>query len=192
MENSIIKYYDYTSIFNNKVCEGFMSDIDTLISNGGYFKGSYPQYQTRLDIFEIFQDPKWSLLKKTFLDSCKDFYGKDFQIKKLKSWSYKKNDQTDLMSRDLQWHQHEGVVNGIFYLNISENECLETYGTEFAPNALRIEDCPNDNEKFYSEAKIGNWIVWNSSVWHRPGITKSNNWRYVIVADLEIEIDKQT
>ena len=56
---------------------------------------------------------------------------------------------------------------------------LATSGTELAY------DTPTGKTEFIP-AKEGHWLIFPGKTWHRPGILSSNDWRYIVAADMEI------
>lgn len=175
------EYYDWTSLINADARKRMTQDIDYLISKGNYWKNS-PPYQTDVNVFGL-PDESWINLKMSFIWSCFAFMKQEKQIKTIKSWGYRTNLDTQ-EDRDNYWHQHirEGskVVSGVFYLELPENINLKTAGTEFSLGS------PEDSDKYYAEAKIGQWLIFPGSMWHRPGIVQSHNNRYVVAADMEL------
>ena len=72
------------------------------------------------------------------------------------------------------------TISGVFYLNKpSEVDDVSTLGTEIAPNGVEGEG------KYFAEMRVGNWIIFPGKTWHRPGILTSNNYRYIVAADME-------
>lgn len=175
------EYYDWTSLISADSRERMRQNIDTVIANGDYWKNS-PPYQTNINIFGL-PTEDWVNLKMSFIWSCFAYMRQERQIKSVKSWAYKTNIDTE-EDRNNYWHQHlrEGslVLSGVYYLHLPEGVNLETSGTEFAVHS------PEKGEYFFAPAKIGHWIIWPGTAWHRPGILESNDWRYIVAADMEI------
>ncbi len=72
------------------------------------------------------------------------------------------------------------MLSGIFYLHIPEDVQDRDYcGTEMAPTG------PAGEDKFYVRPSDRNWLVYPSDQWHRPGIVQSNQFRYILAADVE-------
>jgi hypothetical protein len=44
---------------------------------------------------------------------------------------------------------------------------------------------PNGEGKFFIRPSDFTWVVYPSNVYHRPGIVQSNNYRFVLAADVE-------
>jgi len=74
------------------------------------------------------------------------------------------------------------MLSGIFYLHIPENVQDRDYcGTEIAPNGV------NEDGKFFVRPNDGHWIIYPSDTWHRPGIVQSNDYRFILAADIEYQ-----
>lgn len=117
------------------------------------------------------------------------YLGREAQISNMMAWSFMTNleGQED---RERLWHHHwhpsqEGVemISGIYYVHIPDDvQDLDTCGTEFAPNGLE------DPERFFVRPQMKSWLVYPSKTWHRPGIVQSNQYRFIVAADIEIKI----
>lgn len=176
------EYYDWTSLIDATARKNMVQDIDHIIDQGHYWKNS-PPYQTDVNIFGV-PNPNWNNLKMSFIWSCFAYLQREAQIKAVKSWAYKTNIDTQ-EDRQQYWHTHERpkatVLSGVYYLQIPDGVNMETSGTEFAPFG------PEDNrERFFAPAKVGHWVIWPGKAWHRPGILESEEWRYIIAADMEL------
>jgi hypothetical protein len=176
------EYYDWTSLIDADARKRMTGDIDTVIANGDYWKNS-PPYQTNINIFGL-PTTDWVNLKMSFIWSCFAYMKQERQIKAVKSWGYKTNLQTE-ENRDNYWHTHirpdATVLSGVYYVDMPANINFNIAGTEFAPNG--VED---EMSYFFAPAKIGHWIIFPGKSWHRPGILQSNEWRYIVAADMEI------
>jgi hypothetical protein len=176
------EYYDWTSLIDADARKRMTGDIDTIIANGDYWKNS-PPYQTNINIFGL-PTTDWVNLKMSFIWSCFAYMKQERQIKAVKSWGYKTNLQTE-ENRDNYWHTHirpdATVLSGVYYVDMPSNINFNIAGTEFAPNG--VED---EMSYFFAPAKLGHWIIFPGKSWHRPGILQSNEWRYIVAADMEI------
>lgn len=175
------EYYDWTSLISTSSRKEMVKDIDLMISKGDYWKNS-PPFQTNINVFGV---PKieWINLKMSFIWSAFAFMGKERQIKSVKSWAYKTNLETQ-EDRNTYWHQHiredNLVVSGVFYLQLPEDEEFSYLGgTELAYNTP-------DGKTEYCPGRLGHWIIFPGKTWHRPGILESDEWRYIVAADMEI------
>jgi len=172
--------YDWTSLIDSKARSFISNDIDTTISSGKFWHNS-PPYQTNINVFGI-QHENWMNLKMSFIWSCFAFMRQERQIKTIKSWGYKTNLDTQ-EDRNNYWHQHirdnNLVLSGVYYVKMPKDANLETSGTELAHTTP-------EGETTYVPAKEGHWLIFPGKTWHRPGILESNDWRYIVAADMEI------
>ena len=175
------EYYDWTSLIDADARERMAQDIHNLVEQGRYWKNS-PPYQTDVNIFGL-QGDHWNNLKMSFIWSCFAYMRQERQIKSVKSWGYKTNLRTE-EDRNNYWHTHERpdaiVLSGVYYAHMPERINLDIAGTEFAPNG--VED---PSSYHFAPAKVGHWIIFPGKSWHRPGILQSNEWRYIVAADME-------
>ena len=175
------KCYDWTTLIDNDDRDKMISDIDQVIADGKYWTNS-PPYQTNINIFGL-TTPYWNNLKMSFIWSAFAYMQRERQIKSVKSWGYKTNSDTQ-EDRDTYWHQHirddSVVLSGVYYLHIPLDSNLSTSGTEFAPNGVEA------GGYYYAPANLGSWIIFPGKTWHRPGILNSNEYRYIVAADMEI------
>ena len=174
------EYYDWTSLIDASARNKMRGDIAELINQGHYWDNS-PPYQTNVNVFGL-QGEEWTNLKMSFIWSAFAFMKHDRPIKSIKSWGYKTNLQTQ-EDRDIYWHQHirdnNLVVSGVYYIKMPKGANLETSGTELAHTT------PEGTTE-YVPAKEGHWLIFPGKTWHRPGILESNDWRYIVAADMEI------
>lgn len=176
------EYYDWNKLISQTHREQLVSDVKSLIQNGQYWKNS-PRYQTNVNVFGLPRE-EWVNLKMSFIWSCFAYLKKDVQIKSIKSWSYMTSLKYTTEDRQSYWHQHirEGskVISGVYYLKMPSGVDSLTAGTEFSPNGPE-----NTEDKFFVEAKEGQWVIWPGTAWHRPGILQSHEDRFIIAADME-------
>ena len=176
------EYYDWTSLIDAKARECLAQDIHNLVEQGHYWTNS-PPYQTNVNIFGL-QSEHWNNLKMSFIWSCFAYMKQERQIKAVKSWGYKTNLSTE-EDRNNYWHTHERpdatVLSGVYYAHMPARINLDIAGTEFAPNGVQ-----DPSSYFIAPAKVGHWIIFPGKTWHRPGILQSNDWRYIIAADMEL------
>ena len=174
------EYYNWTSLIDANARQRMVQDIDYLISQGKYWKNS-PPYQTDVNVFGI-NGPEWNNLKMSFIWSCFAYMGQERQIKSIKSWGYKTNLDTQ-EDRNTYWHQHirenNIVVSGVYYVELPEGCNLETSGTELAHTTP-------EGATEYVPAREGHWLIFPGKTWHRPGILETDNWRYIVAADMEL------
>ena len=67
-------------------------------------------------------------------------------------------------------------LSGVYYVHLPE--VLDECGTEFAI------DGPEEKARHMEPPRIGQWVIYPSNYWHRPGILKSKENRYIVAADL--------
>jgi len=172
--------YNWSDLISKQSRECMTRDIENTIHAGKFWHNS-PPYQTNVNIFGTSYD-YWTNLKMSFIWSCFAFMKQDKQIKSIKSWGYKTNLDTQ-EDRDNYWHQHlrdnSIVLSGVYYIKMPEGCNLDTSGTELAHTT------PEGTTE-YVPAKEGHWLIFPGKTWHRPGILESNDWRYIVAADMEI------
>jgi hypothetical protein len=101
------------------------------------------------------------------------------------AWSFMTNNATQ-EDRNKYWHHHEKHggkgISGIMYLHIPDDVAdFDTCGTEMAPNG------PDSDGKFFVRPSYYTWLIYPSETWHRPGIAQSDNYRFVLAADIVYE-----
>ena len=172
--------YDWTSLIDDAARHRMTQDIDYAISIGKYWKNS-PPYQTDFNIMGL-DGSGWNNLKMSFIWSCFAYMKQERQIKAIKSWGYKTNINTQ-EDRDNYWHQHlrpnSIVLSGVYYAKLPLDCKLASSGTELAHTTP-------EGITEYVPARQGHWLIFPGKTWHRPGILESNDWRYVVAADMEI------
>lgn len=173
-----LKWYDWNHHISDTDREHMCADVSNLIQQGKYFTNS-PRYQTNVNIFGQ-PGVHWMKLKMSFVMSCFMYAERELKIKNVQSWSY----QTSLKyaeERDTLWHHHHHnkeveSLSGVYYVKLPElsDEC----GTEFAL------DGPTENSRHMEPPRIGQWVIYPSNYWHRPGVLKSKLDRYIVAADM--------
>ena len=177
----LVKSYDYSSVITDSDKDEAISAIDGIIASGNYFKNS-PPYQTQENVFKR-SEACWLKYRMTFLTSVFFYLGQEARVSGMTAWSFKTNLST-VEDRDMYWHHHakygEGKgLSGILYLHIPEDVTdLSTCGTEMAPNG------PEGDGKFFVEPNKFTWNIYPSETWHRPGIVQSEQYRYILAADV--------
>ena len=48
---------------------------------------------------------------------------------------------------------------------------------------------PEGTGRFYVRPTDYNWLIYPSDQWHRPGIVQSNQYRFILAADVEYLVD---
>ena len=183
-QNETFKKFDFSSVItsdDNKEAIGIIKDI---IADGNYFTNS-PKFQTKENIFAR-QEAVWLKYRMSFLFSVFMYLGREVKVSNMMAWSFMTNLQ-GAEDREKLWHHHwhpqnpnSKMLSGIFYLHIPEDVKDRDYcGTEMAPNG------PDHDGKLYVTPTDYNWLVYPSDQWHRPGIVQSNDYRFVLAADVE-------
>jgi hypothetical protein len=180
-ENGLCKKFNYSSLITSADKDQAISSINTIIDSGAYFKNS-PKFQTQENVFAR-PEACWLKYRMTFLTSVFLYLGREARVSNMMAWSFKTNNST-VENRDTYWHhhnKHSGTsLSGILYLHIPDDvKDLDTCGTEMAPNG------PDADGKFYVRPYEHTWLIYPSQTWHRPGIVQSDQWRYVLAADID-------
>jgi hypothetical protein len=177
----LVNSYDYSSVITEPDRLEAIRTIDDIIASGRYFKNS-PPYQTEENLFGR-TETCWLKYRMTFLSSVFFYLGREARVSDMMAWCFKTNLST-VEDRDKYWHHHHkhGAhgMSGILYLQIPDDVTdLSTCGTEMAPMG------PEGPNKFYAGPNAFTWNVYPSETWHRPGIVQSNNYRFILAADVE-------
>ena len=68
------------------------------------------------------------------------------------------------------------------YLHIPNDVAdFDTCGTEMAPNG------PESPGKFFVKPSYYTWLIYPSETWHRPGIAQSEQYRFILAADIDYQ-----
>ena len=178
--DGLVKSYDYSSLITPADKNQAISTINNVIDSGNYFKNS-PPYQTQENLFGR-PESCWLKYRMTFLTSVFFYLGREARVSDMMAWCFKTNNDT-VEDREKYWHHHHkhGALgmSGILYLHIPDDvKDLTTCGTEMAPNG------PDQDGKFYVGPNSFTWNIYPSQTWHRPGIVQSDQFRYVLAADV--------
>jgi hypothetical protein len=182
MTTDQIKQYDFTSLFTQEDNNQIMTISKSIIDSGNYFKNS-PKYQTQENLFSR-REPVWLKMRQSFIYSCFMFLGKEARIKGINSWVFMTSAK-DEVDRNNLWHHHYydhsiNKLSGIWYVYIPKNVSNpELTGTEFAFNGVG-----GGNDVFNPPNEF-TWNIYPSKLWHRPGVTDSEEYRFVFAADME-------
>ena len=183
--NEYIDLYDFSSLITETDNKEITSISKSIIDSGNYFHNS-PKFQTKENLFAR-PEPVWLKMRQSFIYSCFMFLGKEVRIKTMMSWVFMTSAK-DCEDRNNMWHNHHvsnndgttDTISGIWYVHIPKDVTNpELTGTEFALNY------PNFDDTTFVRPKDLTWIVYPSKLWHRPGITDSNEYRFVFAADME-------
>lgn len=183
-QNDIFKKFDFSSTINSADNSNAIAVIKSIILDGNYFTNS-PRFQTKENLFSR-SEAVWLKYRMSFLFSVFMYLGREVKVSNMMAWSFMTNLGT-AENRDNLWHHHwhpsepdSKMMSGIFYLHIPENVKDRDYcGTEMAPNG------PEQDGKFFVKPSEFSWLIYPSNQWHRPGIVQSDEYRFVLAADVE-------
>lgn len=183
-QNDVFRKFDFSSIITKQDDQEACEIIKQIIADGNYFTNS-PKFQTKENIFAR-QEAIWVKYRMSFLMSVFMYLGREVKVGNMMAWSYMTNLE-GAEDREKLWHNHwhpqnpnAKMLSGIFYLHIPEDVKDRDYcGTEMAPNG------PENDGKFFVRPTDGNWLVYPSDKWHRPGIVQSNQYRFILAVDVE-------
>jgi len=183
-QNDIFRKFDFSSTISQADNTNAIGIIKNIIADGNYFANS-PKYQTKENIFAR-QEAVWLKYRMSFLFSVFMYLGQEVKVSNMMAWSFMTNLQ-GAEDRETLWHHHwhpsqpnAKLLSGIFYLHIPEDVKDRDYaGTEMAPNGIE-----QDGKYFVSPTDY-TWLIYPSNQWHRPGIVQSNNYRFILAADVE-------
>jgi hypothetical protein len=183
-QNAVFRKFDFSSLITEQDNQTACGIIREIVANGNYFTNS-PKFQTKENIFAR-SEPIWVKYRMSFLMSVFMYLGREVKVGNMMAWSYMTN-LGGAENRDNLWHNHwhpqnpnAKMMSGIFYLHIPEDVKDRDYcGTEMAPNGV------DQDGKFFVRPTDGNWLVYPSDQWHRPGIVQSNDYRFILAVDVE-------
>lgn len=180
-----VKAYDFSSLLSPQDNLDIKTISQQIIAEGRYFKNS-PKYQTQENLFAR-PEPVWLKMRQSFIFGCFLYLDKEVRIKNIMSWVFMTSAK-DAEDRDKLWHNHHindndgttSTLSGVWYVSIPNDVSNpKLTGTEFCPN------WPDHNLNFFQEPKDLTWFIYSSKLWHRPGITDSDDCRFVFAADME-------
>lgn len=185
-QDSVFRKFDFSSVIKKEDHDQAISTVKQIIANGNYFKNS-PKFQTQENIFGR-SEPCWLKYRMSFLMSVFMYLGREAKVSNMMAWSFMTNLE-GAEDRDTLWHNHwhpkspdTNMLSGIMYLHIPEDVKDRDYaGTEMAPNG------PEGDGKFFITPSDYTWLIYPSNQWHRPGIVQSNDYRFIIAADIEYQ-----
>ena len=183
-QNSLVRKFDFSSLITKQDDQEACGIIKNIIADGNYFTNS-PKYQTKENIFAR-QEAVWLKYRMSFLFSVFMYLGREVRVSNMMAWSFMTNLE-GAEDRETLWHNHwhpknpeAKMISGIWYLHIPEDVKDRDYcGTEIAPNGA------GSDGKYFVRPTDGQWIMYPSDTWHRPGIVQSNQYRFVLAADVE-------
>jgi hypothetical protein len=183
-QNQVFRKFDFSSLITKEHDRTTCNIIQQIIADGNYFTNS-PKFQTKENLFARKEDV-WLKYRMSFLFSVFLYLEKEVKVSNMMAWSYMTNLETH-EDRNKLWHQHwhpqnpqSKMLSGIWYLHIPEDVQDRDYcGTEMAPNG------PEKDGKLFVTPTYGHWLIYPSDQWHRPGIPQSDQYRFIIAADIE-------
>ena len=183
-QNSTFRKFDFSSTISQADNTEAIGIIKNIIADGNYFTNS-PKYQTKENIFGR-SEAIWLKYRMSFLFSVFMYLGREVKVSNMMAWSFMTNLE-GAEDREKLWHHHwhpqhpdAKMLSGIFYLHIPSDVKDRDYaGTEMAPNGAEKDG------KFFVSPTDYTWLIYPSKEWHRPGIVQSNNYRFILAADIE-------
>ena len=183
-QNDLVKAYDFSSTITVQDDAQACDIVKQIVTQGNYFTNS-PKFQTKENIFAR-PESVWLKYRMSFMFSVFMYLGREVKVSEMMAWSFMTNLQ-GAEDREKLWHHHwhpknsnTSMLSGIYYLKIPDDVQDHDYcGTEIAPNGVEEDD------KFFVKPAVGNWIIYPSDTWHRPGIVQSNQFRFILAADIE-------
>lgn len=182
--NEYIDQYDFSSLITKEDNQQIQDITKKIIDSGDYFTNS-PKFQTKQNLFAR-PEAVWLKMRQSFIYSCFMFLKREVRIKNIMSWVFMTSAK-DVENRDRLWHNHHisdnngttGTLSGLWYVYIPLTSNPELTGTEFAM------DWPEMKDTFFFKPNELTWNIYPSKIWHRPGITDSDEYRFVFAADME-------
>jgi hypothetical protein len=183
-QDAVFRKFNFSSIITEQDNQTACRIIRDIVTAGNYFTNS-PKFQTKENIFAR-QEEVWVKYRMSFLMSVFMYLGREVKVSNMMAWSFMTNLE-GAEDREKLWHNHwhpqnpnAKMMSGIFYLHIPKDVKDRDYcGTEMAPNG------PTNDGKFFVRPTDGNWLVYPSDKWHRPGVVQSNNYRFILAVDVE-------
>jgi hypothetical protein len=183
-QNKTFRKFDFSSVISEEDNQEACRIVKSIIADGNYFTNS-PKYQTKENIFSR-TEPVWLKYRMSFLFSVFMYLGREVKVGNMMAWSFMTNLE-GAENREKLWHHHwhptkpeAKMLSGIWYLHIPNDvKDLDYCGTEMAPNGLDHED------RFFVKPSSHSWLLYPSDKWHRPGIVQSDQYRFILAADIE-------
>jgi hypothetical protein len=183
-QNETFRKFDFSSVISHQDNIEAVGIIKNIIADGNYFTNS-PKFQTKENIFSR-SETVWLKYRMSFLFSVFMYLGREVQVGNMMAWSFMTNLE-GAENRENLWHNHwhptrpdAKMISGIWYLHIPDDvKDLDYCGTEMAPNGV------DRDGKFFVRPASGQWLIYPSDQWHRPGIVQSDQYRFVLAADVE-------
>jgi hypothetical protein len=185
-QNQSARKFDFSSLITKADDLAACNTVRSIIADGNYFTNS-PKFQTKENIFAR-QESIWLKYRVSFMMSVFLYLGREAKISNMMAWSFMTNLES-AEDRENLWHHHwhpttptSKILSGIWYLHIPEDVKDRDYcGTEMAPQG------PQADDRYYVRPTDGNWLIYPGDMWHRPGIVQSDQYRFVLAADIQID-----
>jgi hypothetical protein len=185
-ENNLVRKFNFSSLITKQDDFEACNVIRQIVADGNYFTNS-PKFQTKENLFSR-SESIWLKYRMSFIFSVFMYLGREVKVSEMMAWSYMTNLE-GAEDRDKLWHDHwhpknpnSKMMSGIFYLHIPDDVKDRDYaGTEIAPHG------PEGDGKFYVRPTDGTWLIYPSNTYHRPGIVQSNQYRFILAADIEYQ-----
>jgi len=183
-QNSVFRKYNFSSVISKEDNTEAISVVKKIVGDGNYFTNS-PKFQTKENIFAR-PETVWLKYRMSFLMSVFMYLGREVKVNNMMAWSFMTNLQ-GAEDRENLWHHHwhpthseAKMLSGVYYLHIPNDVKDYDYcGTEMAPNGAE------QDGKFFVRPAEYTWLIYPSDQWHRPGIVQSNQYRFILAADIE-------
>ena len=183
-QDNTFKKFNFSSLITEHDNQTACNIVKNIITDGNYFTNS-PKFQTKENIF-LRKETIWLKYRMSFLFSVFMYLGREVKVNNMMAWSFMTN-LDGAEDRDNLWHHHwhpkaenTKMMSGIWYLHIPNDvKDFDYCGTEMAPSGVEADD------KFYVRPTLGSWLIYPSNQWHRPGIVQSNQFRFILAADVE-------
>jgi hypothetical protein len=183
-QNSVFRKYNFSSVISEEDNTEAISVVKKIVGDGNYFTNS-PKFQTKENIFAR-PESVWLKYRMSFLMSVFMYLGREVKVNNMMAWSFMTNLQ-GAEDRENLWHHHwhpthseAKMLSGVYYLHIPDDVKDHDYcGTEMAPNGAE------QDGKFFVRPAEYTWLIYPSDQWHRPGIVQSNQYRFILAADIE-------
>ena len=183
-QNSVFRKYNFSSVISKEDNTEAISVVKKIVGDGNYFTNS-PKFQTKENIFAR-PETVWLKYRMSFLMSVFMYLGREVKVNNMMAWSFMTNLQ-GAEDRENLWHHHwhpthseAKMLSGVYYLHIPNDVKDYDYcGTEMAPNGAE------QDGKFFVRPAEYTWLIYPSDQWHRPGVVQSNQYRFILAADIE-------
>jgi hypothetical protein len=183
-QDELFRKFDFSSTITEKDNLEVIEIVKDIVASGNYFTNS-PRYQTKENLFAR-PESIWLKYRMSFLFSVFMYLGKEAKVSNMMAWSFMTN-LDGAEDREKLWHHHwhpqnpnSKMLSGLFYLHIPDDVAdRDTCGTEMALNG------PEHEGKLFVRPSDYSWLIYPSSIWHRPGVVQSDQYRFILAVDIE-------